>query len=447
MLRRQENKLNYLKSYLGIALISYIVLSLYYAVIGYKDEIPQYMELARIFFLLDYVLMVSLAFTRIKSGNLFVLNSFFVLVTVILVKLFYLNSGVDVFGGARDPYVALEYTFTKGTRSLGEFLDADGLINRFNRADFAFYGIFYTLYNIYPDKLFIVYGLVVINCIAVLISSFMLYRLQMRLVPNDVQAKVITMLYNSSPFVLSTVANGMKEVMFLAIIITAMYYIVKLHDKFNWLDLGKCLLVIFMARYFRSSLDYMLLVSLIVSITANEKNKRIYIIVLLATFLLLSSLLPVFITHVLGMDLEEIIKVAEYRMEQADTRNSLFVQVIPYLSALIGPFAQLDRSGNYAFMHSAFIFLKSAMSLFFILGVYRIVVLKSVRYFSILTFVFLSVYMVVVAGVSLDIRYHLIYLPFFFIIAVNWLKPNRKLDYLYLTTCVLLVILYTTREI
>ena len=121
--------------------------------------------------------------------------------------------------------------------------------------------------------------------------------------------------------------------------------------------------------------------------------------------------------------------------------------VLPLMSAIIGPFPNFDRQGSYSFMHSMAIYMKTVCGWFFVYGIYKISAGLRKEYYPLLVYVLCSILMTVTAGVSLDIRFHATFLPFVFLIVVNFIKRKPKLDFLYLAVVIVLIMIYSTRKV
>ena len=108
---------------LGLTIL-YVLMSFTYYIIGYKVEVPEYMEQARLMLTIYYVLMLFACFIQVKRRQLFVTNAILFLLMTLLVKLSYYAADIPEFGhlAGSDAY---NY-FETGTRNydlpVGEYI-------------------------------------------------------------------------------------------------------------------------------------------------------------------------------------------------------------------------------------------------------------------------------------------------------------------------------------
>jgi len=440
-----RSNLSHLKNYLIMVVATYVLMALYYMTIGYKETVAEYLEIGRLLLTFYFFSMIGLSMTAIKAKHLFYLNALCFLLVSLWMKYSYQISGLGYFGRGMDSYAVLGHTIRHADLSLFKFLK---FMHRegYDAGDYGFFTIYYSLYHIYPDRMFLVYGMMVINVLCVFVSSHMIYNIQRRLNGNPNIGKLTAMLCCATPFMVVTNVNGLKEVIFMAIVVTEFYLIVRLQHRFNWFEFAAFVLLMLVSRLFRNAYHYIFLLVLLVTLVTNQKNRKLMLIIILSGAFLTSALLPIFLQVFLNMDLGALFYTADYRFTKVDNSNQFFVKIVPYIAGILGPFAKLDRVGTYAFLHSATIYLKSAFSWFFLVGVWNIIKRQDYRYYGMLIFVFLSIYMMIVAGVSLDIRFHWVYVPIFFIIALNFIKPRYVLDYGYLFALMVMIMMYSSRS-
>ena len=190
----------------------------------------------------------------------------------------------------------------------------------------------------------------------------------------------------------------------------------------------------------------MLMVTLIVALTANMISKKMFLAIIFVGFGLVYVLLPYFIDNFMDTTIEDVTRVAEHRINIRGYNKSFFSQLTPLISSIFGPFPNFDRTGAYAFVHSLTPFMKCFFGFAFLSGLYTVIKKTLSEYYALLTYVFMSVYMTVLAGVSLDIRYHITYFPFFLILSFNFFRKHKWFDIAYILVAILMIYMYSTRN-
>ena len=364
--------IKYLKKYLSLMLLVYFLLALFFLIKGYREPIPFYMELCRIILFVHAVAMILISFLNISIKHLLIANVLIYLIVVLFVKHIYSHELLDYFGNAVDSYSYLNYSIKYGDEPLSIFLKKLGDLGYY-RDDWGYFLLLRVFYQIYPDVNFVIYSAVILNTIAIYISSVFLYKLQILLTGSDAISRVTSVFYSSSAFLVITTANGLKEVIFLMLIILAMYYIYKLRDKFSYQSLFLAILYSGLCIFFRTAVFYMLIMALIVALTVNNKNKKLYLYMMFFGLLFVGTVLPYIIENFMDTTIEDVSYTAEHRISIRGYNNSVYSKIVPTLSAILGPFPQLDRMGAYAFIHSLTPFFKCIMSSMFIMGVVTVV--------------------------------------------------------------------------
>ena len=436
----------YLRKFTIIALFIYFVMALVYFLVGYREPVPFYMESSRFMIFVYTTCMLMASYFNVSTKNLFIANALFYLLLVIIIRYSYSHEGLDYFATAIDPYTYLEYAVKFGDEDLAIFLKKLSGIG-FYRDDWGYFFVLRMLYKIYPDIYFIIYGAIFLNIIAIYISSIFLYKLQMLLTNSDLLSRVTSVFYSSSAFLVITTANGLKEVIFLTFIIISMFYIYKTKYKFSYSSLFWALFSMSFCLFFRTAVFFMLFISLIIALTINSKNKKIYLIGIISALFLVGVLLPFVVNNLMDADLGQVTKTAEHRISIRGYKGAFYSQIVPLLSAIFGPFPNFDRVGDYAIIHSLTPFMKCFFSSMFVMGLYSIVRYLKEDYVPLVAYIFFSILMTVMSGVSLDMRYHLTYFPFFLMISFNFIKKRKLLDYSYIFMAIGLIYFYSTRNV
>lgn len=420
-------------------------MSLYFMLIGYKDEVPFYMEIGRFVINIYFVGMLLMTKTSIRPQKLFIFNALAVTLIVLFMKYMFILEDVGDFSVAIDSYTYLEKTLNYANLDFSSFVDRLIDDNLF-RDDLGFFTVTYFFAKIYPSKYLVIYGVIALNGICLYVSMKFLYKLQMMLTDNHRMSLLTSVLYASSPFLIVTDMMGLKEIVFVSIIILGYYYIYKAMNERSYKYLFIALPFVFMCMFFRTAIFYMMLIAVILSFYSSQKYGKILMYIIIIVFIISSIILPYIMEKVIGVSFDFIASVADYRTAKGMKGQASYGQYVPLLAGLIGPFPNIDRSSLYAIMNSLPVYIKMTLSFSFILSLYSIVKKVDYRFIPMVFFIVFNIWMTIIAGVSLDLRYHITYLPFFFIITTTFYKRRKLYDMLYLSITVLLVLVFSSRN-
>ena len=117
------------------------------------------------------------------------------------------------------------------------------------------------------------------------------------------------------------------------------------------------------------------------------------------------------------------------------------------MAAVLGPFPVFDRSAIYSIEFSQAVFVKDVLGLSFFLGIYDKIKRLDIVYLPLLIYILFNIVMMIMAGVTLDLRYHMTYLPFFFLIAVPYLKKKYIWDWGFIAFVLIIIYFYGTRKV
>lgn len=427
------------------SLLALIFFAIYFYLVGYKEEIPLYMEVMRVVITLHYCSLLYAALRIKMSKELLYLWIFlsFVLISLGL-QYWRIAETKEIFGDSADSYTYMYYVTKYNHYSLPDFWHA--LLHEkshpFNVDDLGFTTIIYFLAKPFGRDYQTIAGVLILcNAVTYVIGIGCFHKLSEKLVGDDKRALAATILWAGFSHLITTSAGGAKEVFFLTFIIIAMYSIYRYKEKPTLLRLISAILLISINYFFRYAICGALVFSLICIIIVNEQNKRTIVksafFAILFTFPILTFLLPL-ITG--GITLEHILWVTGNRMDSMQG-SFLTKLIVPPFALLFGPFPNLDRMNSSGFLYAYSLFLKDFLSIYFLSSFVQIIKAYKYEYYPILTFVFCNMLMLIVAGVSLDIRYHLTYIPFFFLICMvpHEYGVNKTLKtYIFLCLCIVI---------
>lgn len=441
-----ENAKNFIYNRIIVLSCIFIILALFYGVNGYKEPIPTYMIGMR------FVLAVFCFFSvviGIKSRIDFLLQLKFyavgTLLLVFLLRFFFVNNGEDIFGPSHDSYAYLAYGSSFSNLSYSSFLDKL-LSLGFNRDDFGFSSIVYWAAQFVDSKYSIATILVFVNVLVLYYSALYLYKLGVMLGMNQVISKIASITWITFPFLVVTIACGLKEVIFCSIIIFAMYHINAYKVKTSVVNLLFALSFIIFAFFFRTAIGFMLILSLLICLVITQNNKKKIMFLGILAILLMNVLLS-FVIGLMGTSSDSVMATADARMSEKESSAGVSM-VLPFVASLFGPFPNMNRTDSYGFMHSYGLFLKCGLSFFFLCGVWRKLKEIDIRWIPIIVFIFCNILMLIVSGTTLDMRYHITYISFFFLLTFNAMQVYEYKFYsFYMIFILLLIYIYNTRAL
>lgn len=425
--------------------------ALYFFLAGYKQPIPLYLECMRVVLTITYCCTIFLSMSRNISKQFFFSYLFisFLLLSFSLqqVTLYATNT---IYGETIDGYTYLNFGIKYQELGLMDFWTKMLKIVYVNIDDLGFTTVMHFCAKPFGRNVVsITTLLLVVNSIIYIIGARYFYRLCILVLDDEHRARIATGLWAGFSTLIITSAGGSKEVVFTAIIVVAMYQIYAYKESPNLVRLIRALFFISLCLLFRFAICYALVLSLLAIIFINEKNKRTAIKIaflgILFSGFILSFLLPV----ITGITYEHILTVADSRIAKTNSDSLLVKTIFPSFSMLLGPFPNMDRTDGKGFMYGFSLLLKDFVSLYFISAISGIIRNYSYRFYPILFFVFCNLMMVLVSGVTLDIRYHITYIPFFFLLVMtpfNFIFKGYKYYAIMLIT-VMIIGIYSTRKL
>lgn len=429
-----------------VTLVLLLALTYIYALIGYKEPVEPYMENIRLFGTIEYFLLIFLSLTDIKIKSLLKITVLTLFSVIVLIKITYNYVDVDIFGLSKDAYTYFRFGMKYCDRSYPDFVNA--IYNQsFHVDDLGYFSLFYIFYNIYPDNNFIVYSIVLLNLVFLYVSSFYFYKLSKQLCGSDNASKLIVILWCASPYLMLVICNGMKEVFFTSIIIVAVYNIYKFKATKNLFNLAGAFVFATFCLFFRTAVFYMLIATFVVILTMTQRNKKLYFIIIISVLATFQIITPFIIEEIMGVSLEIIVKATAWRIERSAAGQASYAGYLPVLAAVLGPFPIFDRAAIYSIEFSQAVFVKDVLGLSFFLGVYDKIKRLDINYLPIIIYIVLNLLMMIFAGVTLDIRYHMTYLPFFFLIAIPYLKKKTLWDWGFIAMILVIIYFYGTRRL
>lgn len=403
-----------------LSLIVLVFFALYFYLVGYKENIPVYIECMRAIFTLHYLGLMFMA-TRMNLSNELVYSILFLSFIGLSYTLFYwrLSATGSFYGSSFDSYFYMDCATKFNDMPIWEYWQKVLTSSNANLDDLGFTTIMYIIAKPFGKNYIAVINVLILCNSFIYIAGVKCFnKLSMIIFDgDDRRAMAATLLWAGFTRLITTSAGGAKEVFFTTFVIIAMYNIYKYKLNSSIAQLITTVLFITICLFFRFAICYALVLSFICIVISNEQNRKTVVkggfVLILFTVPLLTFFLPLLI----GTSLEHVLWVTGNRM--GNTGGGSFTRLIfPPLTLLFGPLPNLDRLNGMGFSYSYSLFLKDFLSVFFLSNFVKIVREYNYRYYPIIVFVFCNMLMLIVAGVTLDVRYHITYLPFFFLICM-----------------------------
>ena len=403
---------------LWYSIISFFILCLFFYLVGYKEPIPGYQECGRYLLTFFYLGVIILAYNHRLDPRL--------QIGVIIIGFGLLSFGLNslyqiyehnLYGPSTDSYGYFKYALRFKDESYFSFLEHILKYTNFNFDDLGYSSVLYFCHNIAADKEVVVGVQLLFNTIIFALGVIYLYKLCLIIYDgNSRLSSIVVSLWGGMPFLIVTNASGLKEVTFTSLIIMGMYHIIQFKkNKAIWgilnifLFIGLCLL-------FRTAIAFALFFAFGIVILFTKSNaKKMEILTVIV--LLFSSILLPFIISLMGADYEHVLAVAADRTSRSGA-SAFQASLYPILGGFLGPFPNMNQLAAYGFMLSFGLWVKDVLSPIFLSNVINIIRTKSLLFYPLLCFCAANILMIIVSGVSLDMRYHITYIPFFLIVAL-----------------------------
>lgn len=239
-------------------------------------------------------------------------------------------------------------------------------------------------------------------------------------------------------------AVGLKESLFSAVVSLAIYHLICYSKNSSKSNLLLFFVFTSITLLLRLIIPVFLILSLIIVIIEKSWFRNLLpIIVILG--IAGSFLLAFFLFNMLGLsyDMETIMAVASQR-----AGGSALAIPVNILAGLIGPFPKyiVDGVARLEPIYTLLLLIKSLFSIYFILGVWHIIINRVYNLWFLLIYIFLNIAMVSFSGVGLLLRFHITYIiPYFFIMLYgydHYHNRYRLLKQLYILGMFLFIIVY-----
>lgn len=282
-------------------------------------------------------------------------------------------------------------------------------------------------------------------------SCYYLYRLFYLFKINERISYFMCLLYAVNPLSLYVSITGLKEQLFLFIIVCAIYHFNKWYVNSKTLHLICAFLLTIVTMFFRlpitAVLFFQLGVYMFIKIKALSLFKKLPLYLF---FTLVGIYISIFIIGIMTSELDvyssfSYMDMLKYRMSVSSGGGSSVPVALTtsIIGGLIGPFPSFVIIGdrfNEVIMAGG-LFIKGLLSIYMFGGIYAILKYKDRDLYPLLSFIVFSTVIIIVTLYSFDPRFHYVFFPFLFLFAAIGFENLKKKNYIYMYSGVYLLLI------
>lgn len=381
---------------------------------GYREDISCYKLVMQVFIGIFYwgSLLISTRVNNIGTSTFLVFVN--MLVFSVILRIIFWDYADDLYDGITGDNRSYEMLAIKSVGiTYKEFCMK--VISRYNFDDLGFYSILYFLYDFFRDIDFVRNLMLIINALALAMSTYGMYKLSLLIGFDFETSNNIAVFYGLFPFWILFSVIGFKENIFCSLIVAALFSIYRYKENKTLVNL--CLVILFIAStyLFRFAIALMLILLFVFTTMVNENNrKRILVLSFLGSIVFFICANVILVTFA-GVSLDDVEATSSNRMS-GSTGTGIFGWILQVLSALIGPFPNFLKTAGFGIYYSSGLLLKSLTSIFVLVGCVRIIKNLELYLYPILLYLIMGVAMLVISSVAFDMRYHITFFPAYVIL-------------------------------
>lgn len=413
--------MNKFNTILKISFFTYISFLLIAFLIGFKEEIPQYMFILQLCIAMFFFSILYLC-TRLESMRdiMFVLPFIFGLLSFVLRYVFIEYTG-DSYNNTNNCDAYTYEIFTLRGQGVDYFTFLKVVLWKFDVDDMGYSTISYFAHSFSNEVTVGRILLLLLNVLAISISAVYIYKICQYVQIEKRLSMVFAAFYGCFPFFIVSSAMGLKENSFCFIIVAALYYMFKYQNSRRLVWLLWALLFVFLTFFFRKAVTLMLSLTFVPLICCNDNNKKKSIYWGIAGVLFVGGILPTLILNFTGISMEHVSRVTEARLQGIG--GSVIQQwMSQFLGAFLGPFPNFTRTVSYGILHNSGLLLKCIMGYFTYTGIYQVFKQLDYKLYPIVAYLLMGYMMLIMSGVALDMRYHVTFFPAVVILAANGMQ-------------------------
>ncbi|MBP3455560.1 MAG: glycosyltransferase family 39 protein [Alistipes sp.] len=420
------------------------------AFIGYKEVIPDYMLVMHVVIALLYYMGLKYCVNHTNITTVLSITLiYFTFISFLLRYLFWEYTG-DPFA---DTIGCDSYRYERYALQLKDY-DFIDYIRRVLKLpaskidDLGYTSVVYLTTKWFGDIGVARNVILVINVFAITVSTYLIYKLCILLNISRNIASFSAAVYGMFPFFVVFSAMGLKENIFCLMITASLYYMYKYKNDKRFSSLLAAVVFIASTYLFRFAVCLMLCVVFIASLYVNEHNRKSVWIVVLVACAIGVAFLEVIIYNFSNIEMEYIYVTAEKRMEESVGLGTTG-WLIESVAAAFGPFPNFTYAVQYGIYHSAGLLLKSIfLNLFACAGIVYVIKRFDYRYYPLVLYLIMGIFMLLGTGFSLDMRFHVTFFPALMVLvayALDTVKIRNVILWGYCACMCVVIALYNLR--
>lgn len=264
------------------------------------------------------------------------------------------------------------------------------------------------------------------NAVFIGIASMALYKSLILLSPyNRRNAIAVTCIFSSFLPSVNTSAVGMKEDVFIPIIILALYYYIRYIKNKQLHNFFLCVFFTFLTVFFRTAITASLIVVFIIGLVSSKNNKKFVVYSFYIALIVSPIIIDFIITNFLGISLEGVLEIAQGRNKHTTGADPGAKAIGSIIASIIGPFPTFVDSHDTMFYSFSSV-VKMIFNFPVIYAIIRILKKYDYKYYFVAFLYLIGIMFNVVVGTGLDMRYQM---PFFgaFLILLFYQLNNIKI--------------------
>lgn len=432
-----------------VYICTFVCIFFYYAIIGYKEDIPHFMIGLHVYFAIGYFICIMQSLSLKRSNTLYLIIFLYSLFSSILVRScswIYLD----------EPFFYAVDSYTYDSLATLSLASGDSYMNYLQQLflsnlgidDLGMTSIVYWIYRLFGIGDSGQIALLLLNSSVILLYSIKINKIMILYDIQRVTRFFCLMVFGCFPFLPVTAAIGLKENFFVFFIVYAFYYMLNYKYTGSWSYLLRAFLFVFFTLLFRMAVFGMLLIMLLFFMIATKYNKKKLLYMILLGFAGGCLLLGVILETLFNVPLDIIFATSEVRAESMGQMNGTLKWIIQGIAVLFGPFPNLSRTGQYALLHSSGLLMKMFLNFFMIISLIEIVRAYDYKKYPLLVYFLISAMMFILSFVAFDIRYQITLFPLMIPLiayAIQNVKLKRRSFFIYFLFVCGLIFFYNTR--
>jgi len=289
-------------------------------------------------------------------------------------------------------------------------------------------------------------GMIILNILLHLSTLYYLYKLASLLL-NKEEVKLVVILWGINICSIWLNVSGLKEQIFVFLVVIATYYMYIFNLKHQVVDLFLFFCFVILIWFFRYYVSLFFLLIFLFSIcfkTLYNKFFLIYCIGIIAIILFGINILIYFMPEL------EVIEGVRRKIAEENGQNTLVYHIISSVFAFLGPIPSfLDTPKKMNLLISVYSIWKLIFSIFGIYATYYLLKIKRTSFYPIINLILFNTLLTIVSGYALSYRYVYITMPLYLILMVYGVKlliNKEKLLAIYISFCLFASLFFNLRN-